>query len=208
MIPKIIHQFWTPLPIPLQIAQMMETWRTHHPEWEFMHWSDTNLIPLVNHELYAYADGISPDAPEQFKSDVLRYEVLHEFGGVWVDADFICQAPLDQLLTTKPFAGKVGGRWLNNALIGSPPKHPMLYDLITNLERNVARHRPEQGNTIKSGPQYFTPIARKWKIVEYPEPYFYPFNWTVLDPDLDAYPDAFAIHLWGNQRRLHGMAWK
>lgn len=208
MIPKIIHQFWTGSPLPLEVAQMMGTWKELHPDWEYMYWTDRNLPPLVNHELYANAAEITPNAPEQFQSDVLRYEILHQFGGVWVDVDFLCQKPIDDLLGSKPFAGKVARRWVNNALIGSPAKHPLFYDLIQNLERNVARYRPDHGNTVKSGPQYFTPLARRWRIVEYPETHFYPFDWTVLDPDLDAYPDSYALHLWGNQRRLHGMAWK
>lgn len=204
MIPKILHQFWTGPPLPLEIAEMMGTWKQRHPEWEYRLWTDRNLIPLVNQDLFDRAAEITPDAPEQFQSDVLRYEVLNHFGGVWVDADFVCQLPIDDLLTTKPFAGKVG-RWLNNALLGAPAGHPMLYDLIQNLGRNVERFRPEQGNTVKSGPQYFTPIARRWKIIEYPENYFYPYSWTELNRGGEEFPLSFAIHHWGNQRRVKGV---
>jgi mannosyltransferase OCH1-like enzyme len=33
-----------------------------------------------------------------FKSDILRYEVLHKLGGVYVDFDFLCLKNIEPLL--------------------------------------------------------------------------------------------------------------
>ena len=41
MIPKIIHQLWVgPKKPPLQL---METWKTNHPDWQYMFWNEETL---------------------------------------------------------------------------------------------------------------------------------------------------------------------
>lgn len=177
---------------------MMRTWKLHHPDWEYRLWTERNMIDLANSLLWDRAEEISPHAPEQFRSDVARYEILFHYGGVWVDADFVCHKPLDPLMGDRPFAGKVG-RVLNNALVGSPIGHPVLFDLIANLPANVDRFGPDAGNTVKSGPQFFTPIARRHRVIEYPEGYFYPYDWMHLDSPSEG---SYATHHWWNQRRL------
>ena len=94
-LPKIIHQLWVGPPLPLHIYQMMQTWKEHHPTWEVKLW--TEAPPLVNQDLWDNAEKISPKAPEQFRSDVARYEILYHDGGIWADADFVCQRPFDAL---------------------------------------------------------------------------------------------------------------
>lgn len=204
MIPRILHTMWVGSPLPLHLAAMMGTWKTLHPDWEYRYWTNRNMIPLVNQELWDTAADITPQAPEQFQSDVARYEILHQFGGVWVDADFVCQKPLDPLMNAGPFAGRETRRWLNNALIGVPAEHPLMTELIVKLRTNVERHIKSQGNTVKSGPQYFTPIARRHRITEYPQRFFYPYAWNELDRGAEDFPDAYAVHTWNHQRHVQG----
>lgn len=205
MIPRIIHQLWVQgIPIPDQIAQMMGTWQWFHPRWEYRFWHAGNMIELQNKDLWDRAAEISPKAPEQFRSDVARYEILFHYGGVWVDADFVCHKPIDDLIGVPAFAGRETRQWLNNALIGATPGHPMLFDLIAGLPANVGRCKPLDGNTVKSGPQYFTPAARRHQITEYPQRFFYPYLWDELDRGSEEFPDAYATHHWQNQRRIQG----
>lgn len=199
-IPKIIHQMWIGPPCPYEA--LMETWRTHHPDWEYRLWTEENLQPMANQDLWDRAYEISPGAPEQFRSDVARYEILAVHGGVWVDADFTCQRPIDGLCTGT-FAGLETGAWLNNALIGGPAFDPLWMELVERLPQNVARRRPGEGNTVKSGPQFFTPIARRHEIIEYPSWYFYPYSWRDLDA-VGPFPHSYAVHHWGNRRRMRG----
>jgi mannosyltransferase OCH1-like enzyme len=200
-LPKIIHQLWVGPPLPLHIYQMMQTWKEHHPTWEVKLW--TEAPPLVNQDLWDNAEKISPKAPEQFRSDVARYEILYQHGGIWADADFVCQRPFDAL-ARGIFAGQETRQWLNNALIGSPPGHEMLLELIARLPTNVERSNPSAGNTVKSGPQFFTPIARRHKITEYPQRYFYPYRYNQLERGAEAFPDSYSVHHWQNQRRIQG----
>jgi mannosyltransferase OCH1-like enzyme len=181
----------------------MATWRVHHPGWEWRLWTEPEVddFGLTNRSLWDGAEAITPEAPHQFRSDVARYEILHRFGGVWVDADFECRRPFDDLLTTRAFAGwEVDARWVNNALIGAVPDHPLLAEAVERLPANVARWRPNVGNTKKSGPQFFTPLARRHDIRILPSVELYPYLWNELDRVGESFPRARAIHHWNHRR--------
>lgn len=64
---------------------------------------------------------------------MLRYLLLHHYGGIYLDLDITCQEPLDNLLhvpfLTSATSTKAVG--VNNAFILSRPQHPFLADLIT-----------------------------------------------------------------------------
>jgi len=79
-IPKIIHQIWigTALSRP---ERWMNTWREMNPGWEYKLGSDGNLPPLVNQTQF----DLMPFYPG--KADILRYELLNAYGGIYVDAD-------------------------------------------------------------------------------------------------------------------------
>ena len=68
----------------------------------------------------------------------------------------------------------------------------------------MERAQPSQGNTVKSGPQFFTPIARRHSITEYPQRYFYPYLWSNLSQGANDYPDSYAVHHWNHQREVQG----
>ena len=204
VIPRVLHQLWTPAKtLPLGIGEMMGGWRALHPGFDYRFWTERNLPALVNQEIWDKAEAISPNAPEQLRSDVARYEILYRYGGIWVDADFICQKPIDPLMVgTEAFAGQETSRWLNNALIGVTARSPFMLELIERLPQNVIRHPVNRGNNVKTGPQFFTPIARRHRITEYPSSFFYPYGWNELDRGSEEFPDAYAVHTWNNQRRL------
>lgn len=89
------------------------------------------------------------------KSDIARYEILHRFGGVYVDTDYVCVrsvAPLHEVRARHEpcgpecdgseaqavsfYAGlsSTGCVELNNGLIGAAPGHPLLQSLITGVQ--------------------------------------------------------------------------
>lgn len=181
----------------------MFSWIAHHEEWEYRLWRESEILELglTNQRLWDEAERISPQAVEQFRSDIARYEILYRFGGVYVDADFECRSSLDHLLDVEVFAGIVGGRWLNNALLGATPGHVFLEELIRRLPENVRRFAAYEGNSKRSGPQFMTPIARKFNVTALPEKWFYPYLWNELDREGEEFPDALAVHRWHNRRR-------
>ena len=81
MIPKIIHQIWIG-DQSKRPTEMMQTWQDMNPDWEYMLWTDDNLPEISNR--------IQFDAMKELagKADILRYELLHNYGGVFYGCRF------------------------------------------------------------------------------------------------------------------------
>jgi mannosyltransferase OCH1-like enzyme len=131
VIPRILHQIWLgDQPLPEDFARYRETWLHHHPGWEQRFWTEENLPgdlrrPEVYERLRMPAE----------RSDILRLEVLFREGGVYVDTDFECHRPLEDVIDDYEFVTaplKPNG-WINNAFIGSIPGHPILEHALIEL---------------------------------------------------------------------------
>ena len=79
-------------PLPETARAYEETWREHHPCWEFRLWGDEEARRLVP------ARALRACRSRSEQSNLLRYEVLRRFGGLYVDTDVECRRPLDPLL--------------------------------------------------------------------------------------------------------------
>jgi mannosyltransferase OCH1-like enzyme len=200
-IPRLFHSIWVGDPMPDHLREYVASWTRVHPGWEHKVWGDADLDWLQNQELYDFAEAITKHHG-QFRADVARYEILHRYGGVYVDCDFEAVVPIDDLLMgVDCFAAwETDDVWVNNAILGSVPGHPLLRDLIDGLPANVKAHRGQRPN-ITSGPQYLTPLARRHGITVYPSAAFYPYRWDELDRAGHAFPDAYAVHHWDNARK-------
>lgn len=96
-IPKVIHQIWLgDKEIPSAYREWSRSWRRLHPKWEFVLWTDDSLSNFewaspANRALFGMARNYGE------RSDILRLEVLHRFGGVCVDFDFEAIRAFDAL---------------------------------------------------------------------------------------------------------------
>lgn len=208
MIPKIIHQYWAGSPLPEEFAEYRQRWKALHFDWEVYLW-DSSPFRLYNRDLYDAAWEISPATPYQFRSDVLRYELLLYYGGVWVDVDFDPQMPIDELCNGCSVwaCWEVTDKWVNNAIIGAEPGHPLMEKLVKGLGVNIMRYGPGDDNTLKSGPKYLTPKMleqrdREQDVVIYPKPFFFPYGWRETHREGEEFPGSYAVHRWNHRRSL------
>jgi len=94
------------------------------------------------------------------KSDILRYEILAQFGGLYVDTDFECLAPMDDLMADPRvtlFTGRAhtaAAAEVNNGLIGARPQHPLLKAARRRIEAAHNRAR-----ALEAGSQAATRIS-------------------------------------------------
>lgn len=217
MIPRIIHQIWIGDPYPPYIEKCMLLWRAHHPTWRFEFWTEVELsaFDMVNRELYETAEHYClPGRLEQFRADIARYEILHEFGGVYVDADFECLRPIDDLPQDGAWLPwEKDGTWLSNGIIGAEPGHPFIGEIreaLTPHALGMVRREGPVATARLSGPQFITKLWRqreRFDVTTLPERLFFPYSWNELDEhERPAAPDAYARHHWHNQRRIRGKA--
>ncbi|HSZ12368.1 MAG TPA: glycosyltransferase, partial [Rhizomicrobium sp.] len=132
-IPKKLHLIWVGDDAKRPQASI-DSWRDKHPTWQFQLWGNAEL------------DGIPWKAKRQIDifragerwegvADLMRYEILLEHGGVYVDADSTCVRPLDDwLLDTRMFAVWENERCvpglIANGFIGSQQHHPVLSSIV------------------------------------------------------------------------------
>lgn len=134
-IPKIIHQIWLgPKAPPSYFSKYGESWKKHHPDWEYRLWTDKEVAELDFELKDLYMR--TPNWGE--KSDILRAELLERFGGLYADTDFECLKSFDALNyrydfytgLEPPHDGDASSSaphiTISDALIGSAPNHPIL----------------------------------------------------------------------------------
>lgn len=201
-IPRIIHQIWLgPLRRP---QKLLDSVRVTHPGWDYRLWTEENLPALRKRDAFDR----SPTWHQ--KSDVLRYELLWRFGGVYVDADSLALRPIDALVAGHElFAGYERGTagLVATGVIGCTPRHPVLDRLIRELD--VDRAGPAWDIV---GPGFFTRTLENAEedVTLYPGHYFYPIHHDSrlrlylglfrLDPRLSA---SYFVHYWGTTTAMY-----
>ena len=121
MIPRVLHQIWLG-ERPFPYGEERATWLHHHPDWEHRLWTESELPGDLQ---LAEAANLLRQPAE--RADILRLELLHRHGGVYVDADFECLKPIDPLLDgANCCLGLLDSGRVSNAVIGCVPGHPLL----------------------------------------------------------------------------------
>ncbi|WP_152044595.1 tetratricopeptide repeat protein [Aureimonas psammosilenae] len=152
--PRVIHQYWDEPPPPADLLSYMASWRDHNPGFNHRLWSEGEARAFLAARLPRDASVAFERAREPaMKADLFRLALLATEGGIYVDADDRCLAPLDPLLPPgralvlyQEDLGSTG-----NNFIAAMPGHPILADA---LERAV--HAINRGDTdilwLSTGP--------------------------------------------------------
>lgn len=208
-IPPVIHFIWLGSRLPLDGELSIQSWKTHHPEWEIKVWGDSEA------KTFEWTDKrskrnfeLAPTYAE--KSDILRYEILYQYGGVYSDTDVICMKPFHDLMTQGIdfFAGlQVNSHPFHVAtcIIGSIKKSKILeYCIQHHLGITEA---PDMHIFNRTGPSLFTKgcvnnlNSLNEKLLFLPTSYFYPFPSINRNLPLDRVQECIrdetmAVHLW------------
>lgn len=202
-IPKIIHQIWVGnKPVPKYHEILKESWLKHNPDWEYKLWTNEDVakLDMVNRNLYEQTTHFGQ------KSDILRYELLYRYGGLYVDTDFECLKSFDDLIYLDFFTGiGYNSKWieLNIGIIASVPKYPILHKCIHKMDRVAYSCWKDVFDT--TGTYFYT--KRFFEIVNegskgvvcFPVDYFYPLPpYLKTEKDMSKYIKdcSYAIHYW------------
>ena len=135
MIPHIIHYCWfggNPLP-PLE-EECLASWKEHMPEWEIKRWDETNFdvasAPLYVRQAYEARKFA-------FVSDYVRLWALEQYGGLYMDVDFLVFRPFDDLMDKyAAFAGYEGSKRkpVMMGVIASEPHGAWVQDMLSTYQ--------------------------------------------------------------------------
>lgn len=222
-IPKIIHQTWKDNKPPIELKQFVQSWLKYHPDWEYKLWTDDQNRSFIKRN-YSWFLDIYDSYPYNIQRvDAIRYFILLDYGGVYVDLDFECLKSIEPLLRNKDCVmglepslhcdlHKVD-KIISNAFMASIPNHSFLQGIIADLISYNAILDPNskkaQDNYILSttGPfminRVFDHISDTGYLDLLPSKYLFPLNIfeleRLIDYEIPEYlhekiADAYAIH--------------
>ena len=93
---KIVHQIWLGnAPMPENYKIFRQQWQEVNPDWEFKLWTEKEIEAEVWDNQGIYDDiAIPPEGKRSHeiavatqRSDIIRYEILYRYGGMYLDCD-------------------------------------------------------------------------------------------------------------------------
>lgn len=176
-LPRELHFVWIGSEVPRKYLEYMAAFARHNVMWELLLWVDRDIelrpmgvltrhvseLRMHNADLYAHEHNMAA------KADLLRYEIVHQFGGVYLDIDTLSLAPgsLDPL--THAFTTVSGDPWFNcsNAQFGFAAGSEFLAYVIRNARDPRVRAQVHD-IPARTGPTFFTTCLLSfddWRIV-------------------------------------------
>lgn len=216
--PKLAHFAWLGGPLPPFALENIERFRRLHPGWDVRVWMG---IP----------DGMPEDLIEIIystpdlcmRADVIRYWLLHEFGGLYLDTDVYVFREMNALREHDFFVTRSHDKKnFFNSVLGCSPRSPAAAAVLKEV-RESYRNRPAAIHRCHYGPNLFKRLheLQPGLLTILPEHYFYIFRTqgsaikfakaSRLDQEamLAAVSDRiadgvkpFAVHTWGIPKEL------
>ncbi|HVI51612.1 MAG TPA: glycosyltransferase [Candidatus Sulfotelmatobacter sp.] len=196
MIPKIIHRIWFgPNAIPAQYEEWWQGWQRQLPSYEFITWTDRHIGELASAPLIMQADSMAK------RADIARYEIMHKFGGTYLDCDFM---PLNYFDFSAEQAelvicheSEVPEVNCSNGFYSIVKGHPMMLVAMEMVEESNSTAKEVIAAT---GPGFFGRLIRTVKHKRMPSRSFYPYIFN--EPFSDIYTrnldNTYGIHVWHN----------
>lgn len=202
MIPRLLHHIWIgPKKPPMK---WINTWKKMHPHWPHILWDNKLVMSRRwhNHEqIKVYLDRKEwPGA-----ADLLRYEILYEYGGWMPGADSICLRPIEPILTEDTaytaYENEIARPGLITPVQGANPGNIFLRRLIDSLHglgpADLGEAWTTTGNAL---------MKREYKqdprgLVVWPSYYLNPEHYTGIKYGGTFRP--FARQMWGSTKKLY-----
>ena len=190
MIPPIIHYCWFGKnEKPKIVKKCIRSWRKNCPNYEIIEWNEENLdfdsVPELVKEIYKTGKWA-------FVTDYIRYQIVYQYGGVYLDTDVQLLKSLDPFLENEAFFGfeKNSTCVIASGLgFGAEKGNRMLEELMRiyeespvlkeggklNLKSCVDREAEcfKQHGLVQNGQEQLIDYG----VHIYPDDYFCPFDW-------------------------------
>lgn len=224
LIPKTIHYIWLGRePMPPLMNEWRERWAFLHPSWEIKIWNETDRLDQLtdgNGTIKCQHSTYLSKCPTLSKrSDVWRYNLLEQLGGLYLDTDFEPIKCIEEItFDKKAFAGKcqIKHSWTQEkpegkiktevgcALIGTTPHHPWMKELVDNIESC------DPVEQLSLAFPYLTKITKHHPEVHlFESDVFYPIRWDQLRENSQykqpVPKSTYAVHQWSSNWFPNGL---
>lgn len=135
-IPKVLNFVWLGSELPFKFKRMIDTWTLHNPSYVIRVWNDELANSFMADKCLKSVYDCTANYGK--KSDVLRYEILLHFGGLYIDIDYECVQALTFLndRACSFFCGmsNTGVVEINNGIIGCTANHPLMQSIVNSVK--------------------------------------------------------------------------
>ncbi len=159
LIPKKIHYVWLGGgELPDEYKKNIETWKNNNPDYEFIQWNEETY----DLDKYSYVREAYEAKEWAFASNLIRFDVIYKYGGIYLDTDVEVRKSMDCLLNDEAFFGmgradsvNVGGGF------GACANHPLIKNIFSLLSTS---HFITTEGKKKNIPLHsiIHPIIREW----------------------------------------------
>ena len=207
-VPKLIHRAWFgPREMPREYVEYGQRWEELNPDWHLIDWTYDMVPQLINEDLFHECGVIWRPNPGAAKAtsiiqvaqaDLLGYELLHSFGGLYVNTDMEPLRPIPEALLDEEIvlANEIDNWLISNAWMMSVPAHPLIRAVIDAIPDNIARET--RSIDWQTGPKLLTRIKEE----QFPDVAVLPARfcnpWTDT-PWGEPHPDSICSHHWGHK---------
>jgi mannosyltransferase OCH1-like enzyme len=212
--------------MPKEYEQFGRDWEDLNPGWRVLDWNEDTLH-LTDTSTWQNADvlddllarGQEPDADKvalaTHLADVLAYELVYEFGGLYVNTDMQPVRALSDLfdanpaMLEKPAAGREDDNWVVNAVLWAPEPGDDFWLAVIRALPHRYFSMPDEYMSNTTGPHLLTQVYRDrpQDLVVLDRQVFNPLHFTEVEFGEDAkfnrweLPDeTITVHHWGHRR--------
>jgi hypothetical protein len=188
-IPRVVHWLWLGTnAVPQIFEQYARRWKALHPSWQTQLWNDDSLSVLSCQPILDGVNGFKR------RYDIVRLEILRQYGGVIVDMDVEPIRPLDPLLRgVSAFVGRINERHIGNQVLGAIPRHPFFERAVECLRSSADGDR---NASESAGKDFLRQVLSQYPdgVTVFPAQTFY------YEPSFDPprrpedFPAVYAVH--------------
>ena len=218
-IPRLIHFIWVskqlsdPEHLPLRVKKNIEGWAKLNPNMRIVLWTNQSVQKYFP-ELVAKFHQITPPA---LIADILRYKILDQFGGLYLDTDIVALKSVVPLLKkTRGFTvcektrTKKDNRLFENdclsvcnAVIATHPKDPMIHSAFQHSIQHVEDLDAIEVLALSlAGPPVLTHVVHTHHFPILQQQTFYPCLWNQKEQcnkqNFSHQKHVYGMHTWQN----------
>ena len=210
MIPKTIHYCWFGRNTKPALAyKCIETWKDYMPDFEIIEWNEDNYDFSACPE---YVKEAYKSKKWAFVSDYVRFDILHQYGGIYLDTDVELLRSLNPIISKGAFMGcealcdRANGVRVNPGLgMAAEQGNKFLKEMIDFYntihfvdekgelnEKTIVDYTTE--HLLHYGLKNVQEIQKVENFIIYPPSFFCPKAWNSYKKNFCGYGKAFSVH--------------
>lgn len=215
LIPKVIHYCWfSGRQIPQKLKDCMKSWHEKCPDYEIVRWDETNY----DYKKFPYTKEAYEAEKYGFIPDIVRLEILYQYGGFYLDTDVKLLKSLDELRYQQGFCGREEWGHVNFGGGSGCVKHLDMVGELLDFRREVPFLLPGGCYNMESSGYFETKpfvdkglsVTNRTEVVNgftvYASEFFHPYNYISGKENIT--PNTVSIHYFsgswlGEEGTLH-----